>query len=86
MSEKNKSLEQKFLDILKKEKIEVNIYLSSGIKLNGTIVDFENNNIILKNESMNQSHKSNVQMIFKQSISTIAPKDDFDINKILDEK
>lgn len=83
MSEKIKSLEEKFLDILKKEKIEVNIYLSSGIKLNGTIVDFENNNIILKNESMNQSHKSNVQMIFKQSISTIAPKEDFDIDKII---
>lgn len=83
MSETKQSLEQKFLETLKEEKTEVSIYLFSGIKLSGIIVDFDNHNIILRNESMNQSNKSTIQMILKQSISTIAPKGDFDLDKIV---
>jgi host factor-I protein len=62
---KGLSLQEPFLNILRKESIQVAIYLVNGIKLQGEIESFDQYVIILK---------SNIsQMVYKHAISTIVP-------------
>ena len=61
-----KNLQDPFLNVLRKEKVTVGIYLVSGIKLTGIVDSFDNYVILLKNEAL-------IQMIYKHSISTIVP-------------
>ncbi len=58
-------LQDPFLNILRKEKIPVSIYLVNGIKLQGTIDSFDQFVVVLKN-SVNQ-------MVYKHAISTVVP-------------
>lgn len=62
---KGQSLQDPFLNALRREKVPVSIYLVSGIKLQGHIESFDNFVILLKN--------SVSQMIYKHAISTIVP-------------
>lgn len=59
------SLQDPVLNLLRREKIPVSIFLVNGIKLQGKIESFDQYVIILKN-SVNQ-------MVYKHSISTIVP-------------
>ena len=58
-------LQDPFLNILRKEKVPVSIYLVNGIKLQGQVVSFDQFVVLLKN-SVNQ-------MVYKHAISTIVP-------------
>jgi host factor-I protein len=60
------SLQDSFLDKLRKERVPVSIFLVNGIKLHGKIEAFDNYVVMLKFED-------NTQMVFKHSISTVAP-------------
>ncbi|HHX82974.1 MAG TPA: RNA chaperone Hfq [Pseudomonadaceae bacterium] len=62
---KGHSLQDPFLNILRKEKVPVAIYLVSGIKLQGQIESFDQFVIVLKN-TVNQ-------MVYKHAISTVVP-------------
>ena len=62
---KGQSLQDPFLNILRKEKVPVSIYLVNGIKLQGQVDSFDQFVVLLKN-SVNQ-------MVYKHAISTIAP-------------
>lgn len=62
---KGLSLQDPFLNALRKEKIPVSIYLVNGIKLQGLIEAFDPFVIVLKN--------SVGQMVYKHAISTIVP-------------
>ncbi len=62
---KGQSLQDPFLNALRKERIPVSIYLVNGIKLQGQIDSFDQFVILLKN-SVNQ-------MIYKHAISTVVP-------------
>ena len=62
---KGQSLQEPFLNALRKEKIPVSIFLVSGIKLQGQIESFDQFVILLKN-GVNQ-------MIYKSDISTVVP-------------
>lgn len=62
---KGYSLQEPFLNALRKEKIPVSIYLVNGIKLQGQIESFDQFVVLLKN-SVNQ-------MIYKHAISTVVP-------------
>lgn len=62
---KGQSLQEPFLNTLRKEKIPVSIYLVNGIKLQGQIDSFDQFVILLRN-SINQ-------MVYKHAISTIVP-------------
>ena len=62
---KGQSLQEPFLNVLRKEKIPVSIYLVNGIKLQGQIESFDQFVVLLKN-SVNQ-------MVYKHAISTIVP-------------
>lgn len=62
---KGHSLQDPFLNALRKEKMPVAIYLVSGIKLQGQIESFDQFVIVLKN-TVNQ-------MVYKHAISTVVP-------------
>ena len=62
---KGQSLQDPFLNSLRKEKIPVSIYLVNGIKLQGQIESFDQFVILLKNTVS--------QMVYKHAISTIVP-------------
>lgn len=62
---KGHSLQDPFLNALRKERIPVSIYLVSGIKLQGQIESFDQFVIVLKN-AVNQ-------MVYKHAISTVVP-------------
>ena len=59
------NLQDKFLNKLRKEKIQVSIFLMNGIKLDGVIEAFDPYTIMLKNKI--------TQSIYKHAISTIVP-------------
>jgi host factor-I protein len=60
-----KSIQDPFLNTLRKERVPVSIFMVNGIKLQGTIDSFDQFVILLKNV--------NTQVIFKHAISTIMP-------------
>jgi host factor-I protein len=62
---KGHSLQDPFLNVLRKERIPVSIYLVSGIKLQGQIESFDQFVILLKNAVS--------QMVYKHAISTVVP-------------
>jgi host factor-I protein len=62
---KGQSLQDPFLNVLRKEKIPVSIYLVNGIKLQGQIESFDQFVVLLKN--------SVSQMVYKHAISTVVP-------------
>lgn len=62
---KGQSLQDPFLNALRKEHVPVAIYLVNGIKLQGQIDSFDQFVVLLKN-SVNQ-------MVYKHAISTIVP-------------
>ncbi len=62
---KGQSLQDPFLNALRKEKIPVSIFLVNGIKLQGQIDSFDQFVVLLKN-SVNQ-------MVYKHAISTVVP-------------
>jgi host factor-I protein len=62
---KGTSLQDPFLNTLRKDRIPVSIFLINGIKLQGTIESFDQFVIVLNNNSN--------QMVYKHAISTIVP-------------
>ena len=62
---KGQSLQDPYLNALRRERIPVSIYLVNGIKLQGQIESFDQFVILLKN-TVNQ-------MVYKHAISTVDP-------------
>ncbi|MGN0908474.1 MAG: RNA chaperone Hfq [Succinivibrio sp.] len=62
---KVQSLQDPFLNALRREHIQVSIYLVNGIKLQGQIESFDQFVVLLKNQVS--------QMVYKHAISTIVP-------------
>jgi host factor-I protein len=62
---KGQSLQDPFLNALRREKVPVSIYLVNGIKLHGQIDSFDQFVVLLRN-SVNQ-------MVYKHAISTVVP-------------
>jgi host factor-I protein len=62
---KSQSLQDPFLNALRKERVPVSIYLVNGIKLQGHIDSFDQFVVLLKNTVS--------QMVYKHAISTIVP-------------
>ena len=62
---KGQSLQDPFLNMLRKEKVPVSIYLVNGIKLQGQVDSFDQFVVLLKN-TVNQ-------MVYKHAISTVVP-------------
>jgi len=62
---KGHSLQDPYLNVLRKERIPVSIYLVNGIKLQGQIESFDQFVVLLKNTVS--------QMVYKHAISTVVP-------------
>lgn len=62
---KGQSLQDPFLNALRKERVAVSIYLVNGIKLQGHIESFDQFVILLRNTVS--------QMVYKHAISTVVP-------------
>lgn len=70
------SLQDPFLNLLRKERVPVSIFLINGIKLQGQIESFDQFVILLR---------SNVsQMIYKHAVSTIVPARNVNLGTELD--
>ena len=65
MSNKGQMLQDPFLNTLRKEHVQVSIYLVNGIKLQGQIESFDQYVVLLKNTV--------TQMVYKHAISTVVP-------------
>lgn len=62
---KSQSLQDPYLNALRKERVPVSVYLVNGIKLQGQIESFDAFVLLLRNNIS--------QMIYKHAISTIVP-------------
>lgn len=62
---KGQTLQEPFLNALRKERIPVSIYLVNGIKLQGHVESFDQFVVLLRNTVS--------QMVYKHAISTIVP-------------
>lgn len=66
------SLQDSYLNQLRKDKVPVVVYLTNGVRLKGIIQGFDNFVVILK--------EATLQLIYKHAISTILPEKDIEIN------
>lgn len=73
---KVQSLQDPFLNALRKERVLVSIYLVNGIKLQGQIESFDQFVVLLKNQVS--------QMVYKHAISTIVPSRSISIPQVLE--
>ncbi len=65
MSNKALQLQDPFLNLLRRERVPVSIYLVNGIKLQGQIESFDQYVVLLRNTV--------TQMVYKHAISTVVP-------------
>jgi host factor-I protein len=68
---KSQSLQDAFLNQLRKEKMPVIIYLANGVRLKGVIKGFDSFVILLKEATQ--------QLIYKHAVSTIVPEKEIDL-------
>ncbi|MEO5706960.1 MAG: RNA chaperone Hfq [Alteraurantiacibacter sp.] len=66
VSAKTGSLQDQFLNYLRKEKISVTMFLVKGVKLQGIVTWFDNFSILLRRDGQSQ-------LVYKHAISTIMP-------------
>ena len=62
---KGHTLQDPYLNMLRKERVPVSVYLVNGIKLQGQIESFDQFVVLLKNTVS--------QMVYKHAISTVVP-------------
>ena len=62
---KGHTLQDPYLNVLRKERVPVSIFLVNGIKLQGQIESFDQFVVLLKNTVS--------QMVYKHAISTVVP-------------
>ena len=65
MSTKGQQLQDPFLNAMRKEHVQVAIYLVNGSKLQGQVESFDQYVVLLKSTV--------TQMVYKHAISTIVP-------------
>ena len=71
---KGHNLHDPFLNVLRKDKIPVSVFLVNGIKLQGKVESFDQFVIVLKN-TVNQ-------MVYKHAISTIVPAQNINLPEV----
>ncbi len=67
---KSQSLQDNYLNQLRKDKIPVVVYLTNGVRLKGVVKAFDNFVILLKEATQ--------QLVYKHAVSTIVPERDID--------
>lgn len=75
MAEKQASLQDVFLNSLRKAKTPVTMFLVKGVKLQGIVTWFDNFSVLLRRDGQSQ-------LIYKHAISTIMPAGPVDLAAI----
>jgi len=64
--EKSQNVQDVFLNNIRKNKIQVTVFLVNGVKLQGVVTWFDNFCVLLR-------RNNHIQLIYKHAISTIMP-------------
>lgn len=65
-NDKKQNLQDVFLNIVRKNKTALTIFLVNGVKLQGVVTWFDNFCVLLRREGQ-------IQLVYKHAISTIMP-------------
>lgn len=76
MAEKHGSLQDIFLNSLRRSKIPVTMFLVKGVKLQGIVTWFDNFSVLLRRDGQSQ-------LIYKHAISTIMPSGPADFSLVI---
>ncbi len=66
MADKPQNIQDLFLNACRKKRLTVTVFLTSGVKLQGTITSFDNFSLLLRRDAQ-------AQLVYKHSIATIVP-------------
>lgn len=66
MPERKQSLQDSFLNTVRKQKMPLTIFLVNGVKLQGVVTGFDNFCMLLRRDGSSQ-------LVYKHAISTIMP-------------
>ena len=66
MADKSNSLQDMFLNTVRKTRTPVTMFLVNGVKLQGVITWFDNFSVLLRRDGQ-------VQLVYKHAISTVMP-------------
>jgi host factor-I protein len=77
MADRQTSLQDLFLNALRKSKAPVTMFLVKGVKLQGIVTWFDNFSVLLRRDGQSQ-------LIYKHAISTIMPSGPVDVASIAD--
>jgi len=77
MADKQGSLQDLFLNALRRSKTPVTMFLVKGVKLQGIVTWFDNFSVLLRRDGQSQ-------LIYKHAISTIMPAGAVDVAAIID--
>lgn len=77
MPAKSTSLQDMFLNALRKQRIPVTMFLVKGVKLQGVVTWFDNFSILLRRDGQ-------TQLVYKHAISTIMPSMRMDLTEFYD--
>ena len=69
---KPQNLQDAFLNLLRKNKVPVTMFLVKGVKLQGIVTWFDNFSLLLRRDG-------HTQLIYKHAVSTIMPSTPVDI-------
>ena len=75
-SAKGQSLQDQFLNLLRKNKTPVTMFLVKGVKLQGIVTWFDNFSILLRRDGQ-------TQLVYKHAVSTIMPSLPVDVTMFL---
>ncbi|MFL0418322.1 RNA chaperone Hfq [Sphingomonas sp. 179-I 2A4 NHS] len=78
MADKQSSLQDLFLNALRKSKTPVTLFLVKGVKLQGIVTWFDNFSVLLRRDGQSQ-------LIYKHAISTIMPGAQVDVAAIVEQ-
>ncbi|GAA0461846.1 RNA chaperone Hfq [Alkalibacillus silvisoli] len=67
------NVQDAYLNKLRKEKVQLTVFLTNGFQLRGIIKSFDNFTILIETEGRQQ-------LIFKHAISTFAPVKNIDLD------
>jgi host factor-I protein len=76
MADKQTSLQDLFLNALRKTKTPVTMFLVKGVKLQGIVTWFDNFSVLLRRDGQSQ-------LIYKHAISTIMPAGQMDLSDVV---
>lgn len=68
-------LQDRFLNIVRKERVPVSVFLANGIQLKGKITSFDKYSLILNSNGNNQ-------LVYKHCISTVVPQTTVNLSPI----